>query len=642
MVLGFSSPSADASSLSDVVHLYTAPMGSSLSIQEIRQRPESEWRASDLNHSFGFIPEQEAWLRLSLRSSLRQPAYVALHRANLQEVCFFSVADQRCRNIYNPSDIWPLLPAAEPIFSLAHLLPEESVVYLRVRSRNYVTVPLSILPQRELMYQFLLKRVLDFSAMGTFFSLICLNIILALWLKKGVYALHAGALFFWSIAWFGLIMGYSRFLSAQFHAVVYQRMPLFALTAVLLSTLAYQLFAHHELSKKARRCLYFFSGLLVLSLISFLLPFPVVQAMLIRLWALGMIVMVLLGLFWSLAFKKYWSAFYLFCWLAFYSTTALLILLQYSLFPFGLLTYSYFSWLQCFSMLALILLPLLSGAHLKRIKDVLMMHNLMLALNQQEHLEARVQERTVALQTSVGLLEQANQKLTTMNRSKTRLFAILAHDLRTPFLSVLSLLNVFERGIMDRSDISEMLPRLRKHLENVSGSLDNMLTWIQAELDGYPQKRRSLNVVELLEEVQGIYQEPARQKQVGLGLRYVSPDIYVTADRNHVRLILRNIVGNALKFTPSEGLIQMWAELRDEGLVAIIVEDTGKGFSEADVKRFLAKESLSSQPGTSGEKGLGLGLQACLAYLEVNQGILTIERLSLGSRLCFTLPQASL
>lgn len=627
MVLGFSSQAACAESS---VGLYTAPIGTALSIQEVRQLPETHWRPADINHSFGFIPQREAWLRILLGSHLIQPASLIVHRANLQEVCFFSHQTQSCRKTNELADLESLLPAAEPIFSLASLQPEESVIYLRVRSENYVTAPFSIFSQRVLAYQFFLKRLLDFSAMGTFFSLICLNLILAFWLKKSVYALHAGALFSWSIAWFGLLMGYSRFLPAQIHDAVFKQMPFFAITTVLLSTLAYQIFSHHELNPKVRRYLYFMPGLLVLTLVSFLLPIPLLHVVLVRVWALGMIVLVLSGLFWSLVAKKYWSAFYLLCWLSFYSTTAFLVLLQYSLFPFTLLTYSYFSWLQCVSMLALVLLPLLSVERLKHIQDILMMRNLMLALDQRQHLEAKVEERTLALQESVVLLEDANQKLTTLNRSKARLFVILAHDLRTPFLSMLALLNVFERGVMKQTDFLEMLPRLKKHLENVSASLDNMLTWIKAELDGYPHKRRTLGVSELLEEVKGIYQEPARQKQISLQVNSVCPDLYMKADRDHVRLVLRNIVGNALKFTPEGGGIQIWAESQGEAEIVITVQDTGKGFSEADLERFRTREALSSQAGTSGEQGLGLGLQACVAYLEVNQGKLTIEPQSSG------------
>ena len=485
-----------------------------------------------------------------------------------------------------------------------------------------------------------MKQLLDFSAMGTFFSLIFLNLVLAFWLKKRVYLLHAGALLCWSIAWFGLLMGYSRFLPAGFYHLILEKAPVFALTAVLLSLLAYQHFVRHELSASLRRWLWVFPGGVTLTLLVWLLPFPLLHLLLIRLWALGMIVFVVLGLFLSLWFKKYWSAFYLFCWSAFYGTIFVLNLLHFSLMPFTLLTYSYLSWLQCLSMLTLVLIPLLSVEGLKRVADVLMMRNLVFALDQRQLLEKRVEERTLALQESVALLEEANAKLTVLNRSKARLFVILAHDLRTPFLSMLTLLKVFERGAMNQSDFLEMLPRLKRHLENVSTSLDNMLTWIKAELEGYSHQRRSLSVKDLIEEVCGVYEEPARQKQVHLKLKPVSEALRVRADRNHVRLVLRNIVGNALKFTPAEGSIEIWAEQENDTEIKITVQDSGMGFSEADLERFRAGEALASQPGTSGEKGLGLGLQACLAYLEVNQGSLSLASLASGSCVQFTLPCA--
>ncbi len=641
-VCTFSMPFAYGSPfLRDSIELYTAPVGSHLSIQDIRQLPDHHWRPSDLNKSFGFIPGQEAWLKISLTDPGAQSRYVVVYRANLKEVCFFSRGPASCFSSAQPVETFPFLPAAEPVFSLGKLWSGESVVYVRVRSINYVTVPLAIVSQSELRAQFFLKRLLDFSAMGTFFSLILLNLILALWLKKNVYVLHALALLSWSVAWFGILMGYSRFLPYPFHGFALEHMPVFALMAVLFSLLAYQLFAHHELSQKVRRCFFLLTLLLTLTLLSLSLPFPLLHLLLVRLWALGTLALVVSGLFLSLRLKKYWSAFYLLCWLAFYGTTFVLILLQFSVLPFTLLTYSYFSWLQCLSMLALILIPLLSVENLQRIKEVLMMRNLMLALDQQQILEKRVEERTLALQESVALLEEANDKLTVLNRSKARLFVILAHDLRTPFLSMLSLLKVFERGKMNQAGFLEMLPRLKRHLENVSASLDNMLTWVKAELEGYSHQRQSLSIKRLLEEVYGVYEEPARQKQVHLKMRAVGADLRVWADRNHVRLVLRNIVGNALKFTPVEGTIEIWAERESDTEIRITVQDTGMGFSAADLERFQAREALNSQAGTSGEKGLGLGLQACQAYLEVNQGSLSIASLSSGASVQFTLPCAS-
>ncbi len=641
---GFAALSAWSSPLTTgTVRLYTAPVGTSLSIHEIRRLSENQWRLSNLNKSFGLIPEQEAWLRVpvSFATSGAPPYYLVVHRANLKEVCLFSQAFESCSSARHALARDSLILATEPIFSLAHLLPEESVMYLRVRSANYITVPFSIVSQQALKSQYLLKQLLDFSAMGTFFSLIFLNLVLAFWLKKSVYLLHAGALLCWSIAWFGIVMGYSAFLPASFHDLLLGQGPIFALPAILFSLLAYQLFARHEFSPSLRRWLWFFPVFLTLTFVIWLLPFPLLHLVLIRLWALGMIVLVVLGLFFSLRFKSHWSAFYLFCWLAFYGTVFGLNLFHFSLLPLTLLAYSYFSWLQCLSMLTLVLIPLLSVESLKRVADVLMMRNLMFALDQRQVLEKRVAERTLALQASVALLEEANEKLTVLNRSKARLFVILAHDLRTPFLSMLTLLKVFERGKMNQAGFLEMLPRLKGHLENVSASLDNMLTWIKAELEGYSHQRQSLSVKDLITEVYGMYEEPARQKQVHLKMKQISSELRVWADRNHVRLVLRNIVGNALKFTPAEGTIEIWAERESGTEIRILVQDTGMGFSAADLERFHARKALTSQAGTSGEKGLGLGLQACLAYLEVNQGTLSLTSSSPGSCVQFTLPCTS-
>jgi len=136
------------------------------------------------------VPDQEAWLRISLATLEAHQNQLVVHRANLKEVCLFSQALASC---FSAHPLWTadaLVLAAEPIFSLAPLVPEASFVYLRVRSPNYITVPFSIVSEAALKSRFLLKQLLDFSAMGTFFSLIFLNLVLAFWLKKSVYFLH--------------------------------------------------------------------------------------------------------------------------------------------------------------------------------------------------------------------------------------------------------------------------------------------------------------------------------------------------------------------------------------------------------------------------------------------------------------------
>jgi signal transduction histidine kinase len=117
-----------------------------------------------------------------------------------------------------------------------------------------------------------------------------------------------------------------------------------------------------------------------------------------------------------------------------------------------------------------------------------------------------------------------------------------------------------------------------------------------------------------------------------------SPGQSVLADENHVKVILRNLISNAIKFTNTNGRVVLSSELKDDK-VNICVEDNGKGMTEHEISQLFTIQTHFSKRGTQGESGTGIGLMLCKELIELNGGKVWVEsKPNKGSRFYFSLP----
>jgi signal transduction histidine kinase len=117
-------------------------------------------------------------------------------------------------------------------------------------------------------------------------------------------------------------------------------------------------------------------------------------------------------------------------------------------------------------------------------------------------------------------------------------------------------------------------------------------------------------------------------------------DFFAFADKDHVHLVLRNLISNAIKFTPASGSVNV-SSIQKEDEVEISIRDTGVGISTRDLEKLFVKETLWTVNGTNNEKGLGLGLLLCKEFIEKNNGRLYVNsEVGRGTTFAFTLPLA--
>lgn len=235
------------------------------------------------------------------------------------------------------------------------------------------------------------------------------------------------------------------------------------------------------------------------------------------------------------------------------------------------------------------------------------------------------------------LVEQ-QRDLEELNKIKDKMLAILAHDLRSPITSMKGMLYLLREEELTNEEIQEMAAELEVSVNENISMMDNLLAWAREQMSGLSLAIKPVNVAEVVESVIDNYEFQARNKGVSLH-NNVSADLKVKADFNLLKLILRNLLANSIKFSNREDTITISA--REQGKNVIFeVEDTGIGIPEEKQEQIFA-ESGKSRTGTQNEKGSGLGLQLCKEFVEKQNGEISLEStVGKGTTFMFSLPGA--
>lgn len=237
------------------------------------------------------------------------------------------------------------------------------------------------------------------------------------------------------------------------------------------------------------------------------------------------------------------------------------------------------------------------------------------------------------------LVEQRTSKLIDIVSTNGKFLSIVAHDLRSPFSSIIGILELLKLSLKEfnKEEIEEYINIVYNSANNTLSLLDNLLKWAVSQNKEKNFNPVKINLYELLrEEVESI-RTSARQKQIAIS-HSIEPGMNVTADIQMVRTILRNLINNAIKYTNINGKIKINAcELNK--FVEVTVIDNGIGISAENKRKLFKIDAFHSTPGTHNEKGTGLGLLLCKEFVELHGGSIRIEsEAGKGSNFSFTLP----
>ncbi len=232
------------------------------------------------------------------------------------------------------------------------------------------------------------------------------------------------------------------------------------------------------------------------------------------------------------------------------------------------------------------------------------------------------------------------QELEMANHTKDKLFAILGHDLRSPIGSLEGTLSLMNEGLVSYDEFQDFMPQFHKNVKNMQNTLENLLQWSISQMQGMTATPVPIQLLELIEEKVQLFTEVAKAKNIRFSIEAL-PTLTVWADLNHVRLLLRNLINNAIKFTPNNGRIQILTYPQDKHVV-VDVTDTGVGMSAEQVGKLFSKNQSFTSYGTNGEKGTGLGLQLCAEIVAKNGGTIAVSsEQGKGSTFSFSFPLVS-
>jgi two-component system sensor histidine kinase ChiS len=247
------------------------------------------------------------------------------------------------------------------------------------------------------------------------------------------------------------------------------------------------------------------------------------------------------------------------------------------------------------------------------------------------HLEDLVEERTTELQSMSTELERQKKKLESTNRdlveainARNRLFAIIGHDVRAPIgYNLQALEMLIDNPDLDEKERNELLRMMASSSEVTYNLLDNLLVWGRSQTGKLKANLVRVKLKDLIDESLELINIGLKEKHLKVEV-YVSETHYVEADRDQLYIVIRNLVSNAMKFTPEKGSIYISSKKVDGELV-ISVRDTGIGIPDALLSKLLDSKSHVSTNGTKGEKGSGLGLTICQEIVQTNNGWMQIE-----------------
>jgi len=198
------------------------------------------------------------------------------------------------------------------------------------------------------------------------------------------------------------------------------------------------------------------------------------------------------------------------------------------------------------------------------------------------------------------------------------------------------MLSLASRGFVTKEEFVELSKQMEDTVNAATTLLENLLGWAKNQIQGVEVKAVEVELSQLIEENFGMVKYQAEKKGISLS-NLVEQSFRVLADEEMTNLVIRNLLSNALKFTPSGGAVQVSARLNGQ-YVGVTVKDTGVGIPEENRKKIFSTDAFTTH-GTAREKGSGLGLNLCKEFIEKMGGELWFEsQQGNGTTFFFTLP----
>ncbi|QNK64465.1 sensor histidine kinase [Pedobacter sp. PAMC26386] len=569
------------------------------------------------------------WIKVSYFNKTHHKAYLVLDIASIEDVTFYSpVGPGQFVKIHTGS----LVPANAKVIhanNYIFTLPESlynigiQTIYLRLKTNNILLVPLKIAVSERLIEGINLTERLESVYIGILSALFFFNLSVFIRSKDRTYfyySVYILSLFVYMVFYF---RGYAYYLGDDFRIFINTYPHIFlALGSIAGIAFSSSFLNLSILIPQSKRVIQLLIACWIFTALVCLFGYKSYSSALVQiLTATTSVVVWLLGM---IAFLRGYrpALYYVIAWLFVCLTSVWVVLSLSNVFVYReiIITIAPLGFI-----FELLLLSLALGDRLKDLnagtlviqsdKLRIQEENIYLIRTQNERLEKIVESRTTVLRKIVRSLEEANA-------DKSRLFSIIAHDLRSPFNSLTSLYSLNDLDLLSLDEVKMLLNESRKSFDHIHNTLNNLLYWAQSQLKGISTVPSRFSMRILINDLMQVYQPLLVRKNIKAKL-VITDGADVYADLNQIKLVVRNLLDNAIKFTPLNRSIHLkiWG---DENFIYADVCNPVAGDLNIDQ---LAKDT-NMQPayGTSNERGVGLGLQLCRDFAERNNGQLKVSK----------------
>jgi signal transduction histidine kinase len=254
-----------------------------------------------------------------------------------------------------------------------------------------------------------------------------------------------------------------------------------------------------------------------------------------------------------------------------------------------------------------------------------------------------VNERTQELKRRNEEIEQQNAKIALQNKQlsdtiqiKNKIFSVVAHDLRSPVVNILYMLNLLkEKEYKEKYDT--FANSSIQYAQNVISLLENMLVWGRGQEDKIKYSPEKWNLADIILTNLSIFKESADLKEISMNFTQVGNSM-AFFDKDLLDIIIRNLLSNAIKYTPRGGRVSILLKDKSADSKGMLLKicDNGIGISDKKQKELFTLAEITSTPGTDNEKGTGLGLKLCAELVQICKGTISVESKE-GEGSCFSI-----
>ncbi|HET8858674.1 HAMP domain-containing sensor histidine kinase [Marivirga sp.] len=220
-------------------------------------------------------------------------------------------------------------------------------------------------------------------------------------------------------------------------------------------------------------------------------------------------------------------------------------------------------------------------------------------------------------------LDMEVKKVDELNKVKNKLFSIISHDLRGPIVSLKGILGLYKKRAVSEEEFKQLTHNLENDLYSSSNLLDNLLAWSKSQMQGLEINKTKINLNDELLILKQLFESQLKSKGITIEIS-IAENHSILVDKESIQIVFRNIISNAIKFTPLGGKISISSKKHNDEMIKLEVTDSGVGIPPEKLNQLfqISKDTLI---GTSSSNGAGIGLLLVKEFIELNNGEVSVD-----------------